>query len=503
MSDNPNISPTNQKDWTNRHETFVQPIDNLYDCSNGETADPLQDYNNTTTAVMQFLSHSVKDNKRIRGLGGGWSLSKVAATEGRMINTKMMNLVFDVNPASISPSYTGDAAHVLFAQGGNSILELHTKLNARKRSLKTCGASNGQTLIGAISTGTHGSAFDFGGTENFVVGLHLVVGEQRHIWLERASYPVVADTFVTKLGASPVRDDDLFNAALVSFGSFGFVLGAMIETEDIFLLQCFRRRVPIDATLKQLLQTLDFTNSGMPKGSEHPFHFQTLINQYDLANGAYVSTMYKNPFAPYQPTVVDPNKAGPGDGSAEFLGELFDAIPAAVPDAVNLLIKSQYPPYENQWGTLGEIFCTTTFRGKLMSAAMGVPLEAINTVNDLLLKVNQTAGPFSGVFAYRFVKQTKAMLGFTCFPVTCVVELDGVYSETTLAFYNAVWNALDQSGIPYTFHWGKINNLTSDKIRKMYGANRDKWLDARHRLLSPDFLRLFSNQLLEDWGLNS
>jgi hypothetical protein len=93
-----------------------------------------------------------------------------------------------------------------------------------------------------------------------------------------------------------------------------------------------------------------------------------------------------------------------------------------------MLIKSQYHPYEKQMGTLGEIFCTTDTSGKVMSAGMGIPLEAINTVNDLLIKENKASGPFGGVFAFRFVKQSKALLGFTKFPITCVVELDGVFS---------------------------------------------------------------------------
>jgi hypothetical protein len=503
MSTSPLIHPTNQKKWINRHETFTQAIDNLYDVSNGETADPLQDYNNTTSARLQFLKQATTDKKRIRALGGGWSFTEVAATEGRIINTKMMNLVFDIDPQSVSTSYAGVGEDLLFAQCGNSILELHTKLNSRGRSLKTCGASNGQTIIGAISTGTHGSAFDFGASEDFVVGLHMIVGADRHVWLERSSYPVVSDSFASKLKTELIRDDELFNAALVSFGSFGFMLGAMIESEKIFLLECHRKRVPVNKEYKQLIQTLNFTNSSMPNGSERPFHFQTLINQYDLKPGAYITTMYKRPFGQYQPTVVDPNIAGPGDAAAEFIGKLFEVIPALVPKVVTMLIKSQYPIYDNQWGTLGEIFCTSNMRGKVMSAAMGIPLESVTAVNELLLKENTASGPFGGVFAYRFVKQSKALLGFTRFPITCVVELDGVFSQKTLAFYNAVWKSLEAAGIPFTFHWGKINNMNADRVKKMYGQTRDQWISARHRLLSPEYLELFSNKLLEDWGLNS
>src|SRR5580765_5634182 len=227
MSAKPKITPTNKREWINRHENFKQPIDNLFDVMNGETASVLDDYNNTTTALQTFFQKAVADNKKVRGLGGGWSFSKVAATDGRMLNTKLMNLTFTVDPTSVSPAYPGNSDQLFFAQCGNSILELHTKLNDLGRSLKTCGASNGQTVVGAFSTGTHGSVFDFGASQDFIVGLHLIVAEDRHIWLERDSYPVVSDSFIQKLNTEIVRDDDLFNAALVSFGSFGFILGVM------------------------------------------------------------------------------------------------------------------------------------------------------------------------------------------------------------------------------------------------------------------------------------
>src|SRR5882724_886432 len=104
MSANPKINPTNKKQWINRHDNFKQPIDNLYDVLNGETDDVLEDYNNTTIALQTFLRKAITDKKSARGLGGGWSFSKVAATDGRMVNTKMMNLTFTVDATSVSPA---------------------------------------------------------------------------------------------------------------------------------------------------------------------------------------------------------------------------------------------------------------------------------------------------------------------------------------------------------------------------------------------------------------
>jgi hypothetical protein len=506
MSNQPRLIPTNQKSWTNRHETFVQALDNLYDVDNGETDSVLNDYNNTTAAIQNFLSQSMNSGKEVRGLGGGWSFTKVAATTGGLLNTKMMNLVFNILPGSISDSYQGDRSQLLFAQCGNSIKELHDFLNAKGKSLKTCGASNGQTIIGAFSTNTHGAALDFGSTPDFIVGLHIVVSPTRHIYLERSSYPVASDAFASKIQAELIRNDELFNAALVSFGCFGFIHGVMLESENIFLLEAFRVKQDLTDELKKLMQTLDFTNTPwLPYPNERPFHFQVLINPYQLPNGAYVTVMYKRPYRTgYTPPPSTVDNAGPGDGAADFIGKIFDAAPPLIPALVNLLISSQYAPYKNQFGTLDEIFCTSDTRGKVMSAAMGIPLGYVNQVTDILLNLNDGPnGKFGGVFSYRYVGKSSGTLAFTKYgPSTCVLELDGVFSNNTTRFYQTVWDELDKNNIPYTFHWGKLNNLNDQKIRDKYGASRDAWISARNQILPASSKPLFTNQLLRDWGLD-
>src|SRR4030095_12269917 len=111
----------------------------------------------------------------------------------------MLNMLFPIrNIQSLSPGYKGTPANLLFAQGGNSIQELNNWLRQNKRSLKTSGASNGQTIAGCFSTGTHGSAIDTGSVQDFVVGMHIITGPGTHIWLERESYPVVSDTVIQR-----------------------------------------------------------------------------------------------------------------------------------------------------------------------------------------------------------------------------------------------------------------------------------------------------------------
>ena len=270
------------------------------------------------SGYVALIAEAITNKKRLRALGGEWSWTKIAATNGILLNTKALNLSFHINPESVNANYNGTNEDLYFAQCGVSVQELSERLREKNRSLKTTGASNGQTIAGALSTGTHGAAFDFGAVPEFVVGLHIVVGATRHVWLERKTYPVVSASFVKKLNAELLQDDDLFNAALVSFGSFGFIHGVMMETTPLFLYEAHRIKTTNMDALYNLMQTLDFTNSFLPNGSERPYHFQVLINQYNLKEGAFVGAFYKRPFnTAYTPPPIYKAGASPGDENME------------------------------------------------------------------------------------------------------------------------------------------------------------------------------------------
>jgi hypothetical protein len=495
---------TGKTAWENRHEIFVEKIKDLYIAGNEPDLDALDSYNDTTKGLQNLVKESIQNNTPLRTLGAGWSWTKIAtARDGIMIDTKQLNTTMGISAQSVLPGYTGDINKLLFAQCGTGVWELSKELRTKNLSLKTSGASNGQTIVGAMSTGAHGSSLDVGGVQDYVLGMHIIVGSNRHIWLERKSTPVVSASFVQKLHTELVQDDDLFYAALVSFGSFGIIHGVLVEAEDLFLLETYMRRMPYDDVLKQLMSTLDFSNANLPNGNERPFHFSVAINPYDLNKGAYVHSFYKRPYREnYQRPLPNDAGIGPGDDAPCFIGKLTGEIPALVPVIVNKLLGGVYKPFEKQYGTLGEIFNNTTLHGKLLSAAIGLPLNQVTRVTDILFELNNTNGPFVGLFAYRFIKKSMATLAFTHFDYTCILELDAAYSNATKDFYHAVWQRLDDEKIPFTFHWGKINELDFSRISRMYGENVDAWIAARNKLLDADTLKIFTNPLLQQWGLD-
>ncbi len=499
------VIDTGQTSWQNKHETYTQGLRQVLQAVNDPfgTGTQFERYNRTTKALRGLVQRAVREGARLRAFGGGWSFSGAPATDGYLLDTSPLNLWFPVRPGMIHPDYPGPRDGLYFLQCGNSIAGLNRNLLTQQRSLRTTGASNGQSIVGAMSTGTHGSAIDIGAVQDCVVGIHLIAGPDRHLWIERASRPAASDEFARLLGAELRRHDDLFNAVLVSFGAFGLIHGVMIETEPVFLFEMHRIRQPLDDRLRRVITTLDFTGAGLPGGNARPRHFDVVINPYDMEDGVYVTAMYQRPFRRDYPRPPQGGLA-PGDDVLQFVGTVTDVLPALIPGVMTAVVTSQYKTTTTAiLGTTNDIFPTTTTRGRAAGMAIAVPAERALETMELILDINRRDGPFPCLTALRFVPGTQALLGFTRFERTCVVDVDGTLSARTRRFYSLIWQALAISGIPYALHWGKMLALSAAEVRRLYGANVDRWLSARRELLTPELQRTFSNRFLEDLGLAS
>jgi hypothetical protein len=118
-----------------------------------------------------------------------------------------------------------------------------------------------------------------------------------------------------------------------------------------------------------------------------------------------------------------------------------------VPKLVGTLLPLAFKPTPVAFGTVGETFNNTKFRGKAASSAIGMDISNVSKVVDLIVAINHDT-PFPGILSFRFVKGTSALMGFTRFPHTCVLEMDGVDSKITRDFYNKAWNTWNK----ITFH---------------------------------------------------
>jgi hypothetical protein len=109
-------------------------------------------------------------------------------------------------------------------------------------ALETAGGAGGQTIFGALTTGTHGGDFRLPPVADAVEAMHLVTDGGAHYWIERSPNPQrplqlqTDQTALQKLFAGlkapilqVIHDDDLFNSVLIAAGRFGIVYSVVLR----------------------------------------------------------------------------------------------------------------------------------------------------------------------------------------------------------------------------------------------------------------------------------
>ena len=490
----------------------------------GDMPSSIDRYNDVAKEIQRLIEDAHNHNQGFRAIGSKWSMSAIAHQKDRMHFNAFMNIKMQIEQSEVHLNSMYLAENLFFIQCGNQIKEISQYLENLGKSLKTSGASNGQTIGGCISTGVHGSAIDVGSIQDYVVGLNLIIGPNPNdiVYLEPHSKPALNDTLPNKIEARIIRNDDLFNAALVGLGSFGFIHGVVIEAEDRYLLSRYVRKIDKNIAL-DLAVTMDFKNSAFKIPQEvdgngkplRPYHYKVFINPYSKEDEYIVEAIYKKKYDPlYKQKFGDPIPF-----IKEFiyrdliytLIKISEKFPKAIPLFVKSLNKSILPKEDKVIvGKLSEIFWDAGYQGRAFACSFGVDNRDAQKTIELLARLTRDEGPIPGIFAMRFVKKSEGMIAFSKFPITCMVEIDGIQWEKSdklmslKEYSKRMIEVLKENNIPFTIHWGKNANWGFPNLAEtMYQDNAEKWIQIRSAFLSEDMAKVFSNNFLETIGLST
>ncbi len=479
-------------------------------------------YNDATKEIQKLIKTAANQKEGFRALGSTWSLSHIAHHPQRMHINIAMKLRFSISPQDVHPQSPYTAANLFFIQCGNTIKQISEYVNKKGKSLKTSGASNGQTIAGCISTGVHGSGLNVGSVQDFVVGIQIIKGIHAKdvVYLERHSKPALTKGFLSQFQATVIRNDNLFDAALVGLGSMGFIHGVVIETEDLFLLKRYVKKVSRDSALK-MASTMDFEEARQILPHEVdavgqpllPYHYKLFINPYNDREDFVAEFIYKKPYKANYPDPLPRIKTAVYSDLITLFTRVVERFPRAIPLLIQQLAKGDskiLPKVDQQTlGTLKETFWDTQHAGPAFACSVGVDHRDAVKAYEALAELTRREGPIPGIYAMRFVKQSQALLAFTRFPITCMLEIDGILWKGTTQiislekFAKRMLEVLEDHQIPYTLHWGKNADWgRAGLVDHMYGENGKKWKTIRSSFLTRQMARVFSNPFLKEVGLD-
>ncbi len=505
--------------WVNEHNNVLKQILHRYQVFNN----PGTGWKDGLAGVQEMLRGVRSRAERVRSYGGKWSLSDVAVCNDSMHDTKPLTFWGGVGQNSIvGTAWYSDAKplkdRLFYFQSGSQITQINTVLESRGCCLPTTGASNGQTIAGAVSTGTHGSALNIGAMQDYVRAIHIVTSEQEHVIIQPASKPIINTNFSDVFGAKLLTDDELFYSAVVSFGSFGVIIGVIVETVSLFMLETYTQRVDYTkaAAVYPYLARFDHSSTtnltaflqqcGLPAQAD-PHHLDIIANPYATTQNAFLRVMYKRPYDKSKLS-PEPGVSGTrvGNDILSIIGAIADTAGGLVPTIVSQLFGQAAEVQSGYTQTPRNIFGDSTiYKPKHGGASteLGVPISRAQEAVSIVMTTAAQAN-FAGLLGIRFVQNSPATLAFTRFaPLTCTIELPGLNSVGTQNFYKQVYSNLDSAGIPFTLHWGQEGDYSPARLAAMYGDAADTWIRARNRLLADPAQRyMFTNDFLKRLGIS-
>ncbi|HWF50785.1 MAG TPA: FAD-binding protein [Solirubrobacteraceae bacterium] len=511
------IHPDDQgrQEWNGVHVTHKTTVAELINVDNvgsdGTLLTGFEMFRQAGESLDEVIRQARDAGQRALAIGSGWALSKINITDGRLVNTKLLNGCYNIGERHFDRTYpAADRRCVVLAQAGMQIAELNAFLEIAphdvgdKRALKAAGIGNGQTIGGAVSGSTHGSQLDFGAMPDFVVGLHLATGTGRTLWIEKASKPVLNDEFAERIGAEMIRDDDVFNAAVVSFGTFGIIAAVAVETAPIYQLAFPAIADVSHDDLKGQLRAF-----ARPDPAD-VYHYEFIFDPHGRKEMAMVASAPKVPFEPGHPTpkprwiVRDKLGYAPGDNILRF-GWLVRLLPPRFVTGIEFEQYRKLALLSQVRGTPGQLYTSSIYylEGYTESAFAVAMADAPETI-DLVSQVARDIR-LPSISQVRLVRASEATLGFTQHePRTAVFEVGMINDDTFPKFESRLDEAFRAAGIRYTLHWSKNSGIEPSKLEYMYGPARiASWKAARSTVFGGDdtLMRTLASDAIVQAGL--
>ena len=549
--------------WSNQlSNQVVEPLQYWYPKSLNDPTDK--------QSLISCITQALVGGTTVKAAGSGHSYSDVATTPGFFVDTHGLcavssssapitgQLSQDVlqSPLSLAlsaidwPSYDPENNHALIeVEAGITIKNLNQELQNRNLGLMNMGGYDGQTIMGAISTSTHGSGIGLGPFPDMLRSLVLATtgtwnGESFsgsspsngvNLYRIEPSQGITDPKKYSDPQIKLIQDDACFQAAICNMGCFGVVYSIVLEVMQMYWLEENRTITTLDQVFSDLA-AMPSNAGSLPSVLQSTRNYEVLVHPYPL-NGLEIididSTKPPETYYPYFKCLVTSRNIVPKPDtpsgtqgnrnciaqmlaqltiSFELLVSLMNLFPEIIPYIIDLsldgLVDTNYiaPSFDiynlglNQdAGFATEIgFSLEDANSLYTSANFKAAIDKIHTIaqRSRILGQQYQTSPFS----IRFVKSSDASLSMMQGVNTCMIEMDmvtGTYAgpEIMMRYQDAMY---DLGGRP---HWGlEFDHLTGSNqlIASMY-PKLASWLSIYQQM---NQLGTFDNSFTDRVGFS-
>jgi len=401
--------------------------------------------------IVDIVNEARQNGRKLRVVGSGHSILPLAISEGITLSLNKYRGVVRVDLG----------AKQITVKAGTTLREINTALDSYGLALSVLSCISVQSIAGAFMTGTHGTAVKHGNLATLVVSLEMIT----------------ADGKVLRIN----RDDELFNAAVMSLGMLGVISEVTIQAEDAFTL---REEVNV-LTLQECMDQ---------------FHNMTMSHDYiklwiDLvSNSCMVSSADKVRKDQSQPF---PNLWWLNLKMHTF--EITQWIIAVFPQLASHLMPSIigtslfFQP-NSRVGKSFEIFSVPFYESPQTQQELSVDTkDCVKSLETLHQFVHANRIPVNSFIEIRLVNSDKIWLSPSYNRNSCFLT-QIIYRPTTETFNQYFYDYFD---LIFAYHprphWGKNFNLTKSNLLILYPKYED-FIATKHRL---DPSGIFTNSFLE------
>lgn len=462
-------------------------------CIGNQKAFPLNIFRPTTLSeVIAIVNRAESEGRKVRAVGSGHSFSDIALTDDFLIDTHGLNKVLKLDTGTLKPGV--QTSTLVEVECGITIVDVNERLDRLGLALINMGAHTAQTVVGALSTSTHGSGISLGSAASFVRSIVVVASEGKVYRIEPADGITDPDKFrVTHPDVECKQDDDWFKSVVISLGCMGVVYSVTIEVREKYWLNESRTVTKWTQVKADLLKG-DVLRSNR--------HYEVLINPYKL-NGDHtclVTARHETP-KPDHPSPEKANRSPLSVGLTflphpliRLLGKLESlklrllpgSAPRTIENSIEGLKDKEYIAKSYKVLDIGAPNYFAAYSGEFALAVDDHSyIAAAEKIIEIAERNRATKNIYHTVpFSLRFVAKHDLYLSMMYGRDTCMIEVPMVDpTNGGMDILKDVEEALLELGARP--HWGQVHYLAGgiSLIRKLYPM-LDRWLAVR-RVLNP------------------